>query len=308
MSSKEMITNDKRFPEEEYMTSGHLACSGCGATIAMRYALKALGENVIVVLPACCWTIIPGAFPHSALKVPLLHVAFETGASSASGVKAGLEMKGDSTTTVLAWAGDGGTFDIGLQALSGAAERNDDFIYVCYDNEAYMNTGIQRSSATPSLTWTTTTPAQQTKDEAKKNIMEIMAAHRVPYAATASVAYPEDFFQKMKKAKATKGLKFIHILATCPTGWRLPTQLSIKAARLAVLTRIFPLYEIVNGERYTLNLNPEFLPVQEYLGLQGRFSHLTDKEKEGIQGNVERMWERLLKKAMSNAKAQGSNQ
>jgi pyruvate/2-oxoacid:ferredoxin oxidoreductase beta subunit len=197
---------------------------------------------------------------------------------------------------VLAWAGDGGTFDIGLQALSGAAERNDDFIYVCYDNEAYMNTGIQRSSATPSLTWTTTTPAHQTKDEAKKNIMEIMAAHRVPYAATASVAYPEDFFQKMKKAKATKGLKFIHILATCPTGWRLPTQLSIKAARLAVLTRIFPLYEIENGERYTLNLKPEFLPVQEYLGLQGRFSHLTDQEKEGIQGNVERMWERLLKK------------
>jgi pyruvate/2-oxoacid:ferredoxin oxidoreductase beta subunit len=205
-------------------------------------------------------------------------------------------MKGDFATTVLAWAGDGGTFDIGLQALSGAAERNDDFIYVCYDNEAYMNTGIQRSSATPSLTWTTTTPAHQTKDEAKKNIMEIMAAHRVPYAATASVAYPEDFFQKMKKAKATKGLKFIHILATCPTGWRLPTQLSIKAARLAVLTRIFPLYEIENGERYTLNLKPEFLPVQEYLGLQGRFSHLTDQEKEGIQGNVERMWERLLKK------------
>jgi pyruvate/2-oxoacid:ferredoxin oxidoreductase beta subunit len=308
MSTEETMKTRKTFPEEEYMTSGHLACSGCGATIAMRYALKALGEKAIVVLPACCWTIIPGAFPHSALKVPLLHVAFETGGSSAAGVKAGLEMKGDFATTVLAWAGDGGTFDIGLQALSGAAERNDDFIYVCYDNEAYMNTGIQRSSATPSLTWTTTTPAHQTKDEAKKNIMEIMAAHRVPYAATASVAYPEDFFQKMKKAKATKGLKFIHILSTCPTGWRLPTQLSIKAARLAVLTRIFPLYEIENGERYTVNLKPEFLPVQEYLGLQGRFSHLTDQEKEGIQGNVERLWERLLRKEMSNDKVQGSNQ
>ena len=308
MSTQETMKSRKTFPEEEYMTSGHLACSGCGATIAMRYALKALGEKVIVVLPACCWTIIPGAFPHSALKVPLLHVAFETAGSSASGVKAGLEMKGDSATTVLAWAGDGGTFDIGLQALSGAAERDDDFIYVCYDNEAYMNTGIQRSSATPSLTWTTTTPAHQTKDEAKKNIMEIMAAHRVPYAATASVAYPEDFFQKIKKAKEIRGFKFIHILSTCPTGWRLPTQLSIKAARLAVLTRIFPLYEIEKGDTYVVNLKPEFHRVQEYLGLQGRFSHLTEQEKEGIQGNVERMWERLMRKEMSNAKGQSSNQ
>ena len=202
----------------------------------------------IVVVPACCWTIIPGAFPHTALKVSLYHAAFETAASTATGVKAGLEMKGDSTTTVL--AGDGGTFDIGLQALSGAAERNDDFIYICYDNEAYMNTGYSRSSATPFLTWTTTTPVRQAKEEAKKNIMEIMAAHRIPYAATASVAYPEDFFQKMKKAKEIRGLKFIHILASCPTGWRLPSQLSIKAARLAALTRIFPLYEIENEELY----------------------------------------------------------
>src|SRR4030067_3120629 len=179
---------ERRFPEEEYMTSGHLACSGCGATIAMRYALKALGEKAIVVLPACCWTIIPGAFPHSALKVPLLHVAFETAGSSASGVKAGLEMKGDSTTTVLAWAGDGGTFDIGIQALSGAAERNDDFIYFCYDNEAYMNTGIQRSSATPFGTWTTTTPSHHPKSQPKKNMMGIMAPHPIPYPATSSLA------------------------------------------------------------------------------------------------------------------------
>jgi len=291
---------ERRFPDEEYLTSGHLACSGCGATVAMRYALKALGENVIVVLPACCWTIIPGAFPHTALKVPLYHVAFETAASSATGVKAALEMRGDSTTTVLAWAGDGGTFDIGLQALSGAAERNDDFVYVCYDNEAYMNTGVQRSSATPSLTWTTTTPAHQPKMEAKKNIMEIMAAHRIPYAASASVAYPEDFYRKMKKAKEIKGLRFIHILATCPTGWRLPSQLSIKAARLAVLTRIFPLYEIEHGDRYTLNLNPERRPVREYIKLQGRFSHLTDQQIDILRENVERDWTRLMKKTAAS--------
>jgi pyruvate/2-oxoacid:ferredoxin oxidoreductase beta subunit len=296
MGSQEMKMK-RGIPEEEYLMSGHLACAGCGATIAMRYALKALGEDVIVVIPACCWTIIPGAFPHTALKVSLYHAAFETAASTATGVKAGLEMKGDSTTTVLAWAGDGGTFDIGLQALSGAAERNDDFIYICYDNEAYMNTGNQRSSATPFLTWTTTTPVRQAKEEAKKNIMEIMAAHRIPYAATASVAYPEDFFQKMKKAKEIRGLKFIHILASCPTGWRLPSQLSIKAARLAALTRIFPLYEIENGEKYTINLKQEPRPVQEYLKLQGRFSHLTDSEIEVIQENVGRAWERLMKKA-----------
>ncbi len=296
MGSQEMKMK-RGIPEEEYLMSGHLACAGCGATIAMRYALKALGEDVIVVIPACCWTIIPGAFPHTALKVSLYHAAFETAASTATGVKAGLEMKGDSTTTVLAWAGDGGTFDIGLQALSGAAERNDDFIYVCYDNEAYMNTGNQRSSATPFLTWTTTTPVRQAKEEAKKNIMEIMAAHRIPYAATASVAYPEDFFQKMKKAKEIRGLKFIHILASCPTGWRLPSQLSIKAARLAALTRIFPLYEIENGEKYTINLKQQPRPLQEYLKLQGRFSHLTDSEIEVIQENVGRAWERLMKKA-----------
>lgn len=290
---------EKRFPEEEYLMSGHLACSGCGATIGMRYALKALGEDTVVVIPASCWSVIAGVFPYDSLKVPVYHVAFETAASSATGVKAGLEMKGDMTTTVLAWAGDGGTFDIGLQALSGAAERNEDLIYVCYDNEAYMNTGIQRSSATPFLTWTTTTPVHQTKEEAKKNIMEIMAAHHIPYAATASVAYPEDFFSKIKKAKGMEGFKFIHILSTCPTGWRLPTQLSIKAARLAVLTRVFPLYEIEYGERYTLNLKPEFHPVKEYLKLQGRFSHLDDSQIEVIQGNVEKTWEKLMKKAES---------
>jgi pyruvate/2-oxoacid:ferredoxin oxidoreductase beta subunit len=299
MDSQELIKRDKRFPEEEYMMSGHLACSGCGATIGMRYALKALGEDTVVIIPASCWSVIAGVFPYDSLKVPVYHVAFETAASSATGVKAGLEMMGDTTTTVLAWAGDGGTFDIGLQALSGAAERNEDLIYVCYDNEAYMNTGVQRSSATPFLTWTTTTPVHQTKEEAKKNIMEIMAAHRIPYAATASVAYPEDFFNKIKKAKGIEGFKFLHILSTCPTGWRLPAQLSIKAARLAVLTRVFPLYEIEYGERYTLNLKPEFHPVKEYLKLQGRFSHLSDSEIEVIQGNVEKTWEKLMKKAES---------
>ncbi len=300
MINREIKVEKWKFPEEEYMTSGHMACSGCGATIAMRYTLKALGENTIVVIPASCWSMISGIFPYHSLKVPVYHVAFETAASTATGIKAGLEIQGNMTTTVLAWAGDGGTFDIGLQALSGAAERNEDIIYVCYDNEAYMNTGIQRSSATPIYSWTTTTPLDRTKQEAKKNIMEILAAHEIPYAATSSIAYPEDLFNKIRKAQRIKGFKFIHILSTCPTGWRIPPQLSIKVARLAVLTRVFPLYEIENGEKYIINLKPRFRPVEDYLKLQGRFSHLKEKEIRMIQENVERFWEKLLRKENLN--------
>jgi pyruvate/2-oxoacid:ferredoxin oxidoreductase beta subunit len=291
------LKGQKTFPEEEYLLPGHLACAGCGAAIGMRYALKALGEDTVVVIPASCWSIVPGVFPHTAFKVTAYHVAFETAASMATGIKAGLEMKGDRSTCVMAWAGDGATFDIGLQALSGAAERNDDFVYVCNDNEAYMNTGTQRSSATPYFAWTTTTPIPQPKAEAKKDIMAIMAAHRIPYAATASIAYPEDLFNKMKKAKAIKGLRFIHLLSTCPTGWRIPSQLSVKAARLAVLTRTFPLYEIEHGEQYTINVKPDFHPVKAYLEGQGRFRHLTEQEINVIQENVERAWQRLLRRA-----------
>jgi len=284
-------------PQRELLFPGHLACQGCGAALAMRLALKALGEKTIVVIPACCWTIIAGAFPYSALKVPLFHTAFETAASAAAGIRAGLEMTGQGEVTVLAWAGDGGTFDIGLQALSGAAERNDDIIYVCYDNEAYMNTGIQRSSATPRLAWTTTTPEKHPKDEPKKDMVAIMAAHRIPYAATASPAYPEDLVRKFQKAQAIHGTKFIHIISPCPPGWKYSSELSVKLARLAVQTRIFPLYEVEEGQRWTINLEPEGLPVKEYLKLQGRFRHLKDEDIELIQETVDAEWRRLMAKA-----------
>jgi len=155
-------------PEEELVGSGNLACQGCGANLALRYVLKAFGKRTVICIPACCWAVIDGAFPHSCLGIPVYHCAFETAASTATGVKAGLEMVGDAETQVIAWAGDGGTFDIGIQALSGAAERNDDILYVCYDNEAYMNTGIQRSSATPLGAWTTTTPVKFPKDQPRK--------------------------------------------------------------------------------------------------------------------------------------------
>jgi len=281
-------------PKEEWLGSGHLACPGCGATQSMRYALKALGEKTIIVLPACCWSIIAGPFPYSSVRVPLYHSAWETGGATAAGVRAGLDIQGDTETTVLAWAGDGGTFDIGIQALSGAAERNDDIIYICYDNEAYMNTGIQRSSATPWGAWTTTTPVRHFKTRPKKDMMMIMAAHKIPYAATASVAYPDDFIAKVKKAKSIRGTRFIHIYSPCPPGWKIPSDISIQLARLAVESKVFPLYEIEDGERYTLNRIPAGVPIADYLKPQGRFRHLSREQIQFIQERVDADWERLL--------------
>ena len=283
--------------DREYMFSGHVGCPGCGAAIAMKFVLKALGEKTIMVLPACCWSIIAGAYPQSALGIPVIHSAFETGGAVASGVRAALDMKGDTETTVLTWAGDGGTFDIGFQALSGAVERNEDFIYVCYDNEAYMNTGVQRSSSTPYGAWTTTTPGSDWKKMRKKNIVEALVAHRIPYAATASIAYPEDLVYKVKKAKWIKGSRFLHIFSSCPTGWGLPSELSVKIARMAVQTNIFPVYEVEDGLRYTINFMSKGYLVKEYFKLQGRFKHLTEADLDQIQEMVNDDWELLLRKA-----------
>ncbi|MBC7359685.1 MAG: 3-methyl-2-oxobutanoate dehydrogenase subunit beta [Desulfacinum sp.] len=292
--------------DREYMCSGHVGCPGCGAAIAMRFLLKALGDKTMMVIPACCWSIIAGPYPQSTLKVPVLHTAFETGGAVASGLRAALDAKGDKETTVVTWAGDGGTFDIGFQALSGAVERNEDFIYVCYDNEAYMNTGVQRSSSTPYGAWTTTTPGQEWKRLRKKNIVEALVAHRIPYAATASIAFPEDLVRKVKKAKSIKGSRFLHIYASCPTGWRIPSEMAIKIARMAVQTNIFPLYEVENGVRYTINYMPKGYLVREYFKLQGRFKHLTDDDLEQIQEMVNEDWELLLRKAGVSMSAAGT--
>ena len=287
----------RRVPEEELLSCGHLACPGCGEKLAMRLALKALGERTILVIPAGCAAVVDGMFPHSSSMVPLLHTAFETTASAAVGVRAGLDVRGVEDVTVLAWGGDGATFDIGLQALSGAAERNENILYVCYDNEAYMNTGIQRSSATPWGAWTGTTPVDQPKDRPKKDMMSIMAAHKIPYAATASVAFPEDYVSKLKKARAIVGTRFIQVFSPCPSGWKTPSDISVKLARLAVETRIFPLYEVENGKELTLNRRPKPLPVKEYLKLQGRFRHLREADIDRIQQDVDEMWDELQKKA-----------
>ena len=240
----------------------------------MRLALKALGRQTVLVVPACCWSVIDGPAPYSAAGVPLMHTPFASAAAAASGVRAALDQKGDTDTVVCAWAGDGGTFDIGIQALSAAAERNEDILYVCYDNEAYMNTGVQRSSATPFGTVTTTTPAKRVKEQQKKDILSILCAHGIPYAATATPAYPDDFIAKFERARRVRGMRFLHVLSPCPPGWKIPTERSIEYARLAVAARVFPLVEIENGKRWTVTVDPPVQPLEDYLKGQGRFRQL----------------------------------
>jgi len=280
---------------EEYLFSGHGACPGCAMPLIARQTFHALGQNTIVIITASCFgTIISTFYPIAPIKLAAYSTPFASAGAAASGVRAALDIQGDSATTVLAIAGDGGTHDIGLQALSGAAERNDDIIYLCYDNEAYMNTGIQRSSATPWGVWTTTTPPTNLKDQPKKDIVQIMAAHRIPYIATVSIAYPDDFVRKIRKAKETRGFKFIYALSPCPVGWRFSSEITVRLARLAVQTKIFPLYEVENGQQYILNEVPEGIPVQEYLQYQGRYSFLREGDRERIQENVDREWKRLM--------------
>jgi len=288
-------------PEEEFTYPGSTGCPGCGANLVMRYLLKGLGDRTMVSIPACCWAVMPGYWPSNCLKVPLLYTAFEATGAAISGLRAALDIKGVEGVTVVGFAGDGGTVDIGLQALSGAAERRTDAIYVMYDNEAYMNTGIQRSGSTPWGAWTTTTPIGTNhgfKHEPKKDIMAIMQAHRIPYAATVSIAHPEDFIKKAERARATKGFRFIHALSPCPPGWRMNPRSTIEVARLAVDTHMFPLYEIENG-RVRITKKGKGLPVSEYLKLQGRFAHLTEQEVAAIQMAVDESWKMLLAKESS---------
>jgi pyruvate/2-oxoacid:ferredoxin oxidoreductase beta subunit len=281
--------------EKEFMRSGHMGCPGCGVASTMRLVLKVLGEKTIVVIIPGCHAVISANYPNTVLTVPCFHSAFEIAAPTAAGIANALKIRGDEETTVLAIAGDGGTFDIGLQSLSGAADRNENFIYLCLDNEAYMNTGIQSSSSTPEKVWTMTTPGGRLGR--KKDLMQIIAAHRMPYAATATMGKPLDLMDKIKKAKAVKGTRFIHALAPCPTGWRMSEDLSARSAMLAVETKLFPLYEIINGTRYRITHDPQGLPVKEYTKIQGRYRHFTDDDIDVLQGRVDEEWELLTMKA-----------
>jgi pyruvate/2-oxoacid:ferredoxin oxidoreductase beta subunit len=279
----------------EVMHPGHSACPGCGVAIGMRMVLRALGTRAIVVVVPSCAAVIAGPYPNAALKVPVFHSAFEVAAPTAAGIANALKIQGVHDIPVLAFAGDGGTFDIGLQSLSGAADRNEDFIYVCLDNEAYMNTGIQVSSATPRFAWTGTSPTGNTRR--KKQIMEIIAAHRVPYAATACIGFPEDLTKKIQRAKEIRGTRFIHLLSPCPTGWKMDEHMSPQAAVASVETNIFPLYEIVDGLYYTINHVSKNLPVEVYLTQQGRYNHLRPQEIRAIQSETDRAWADLQEKA-----------
>jgi pyruvate/2-oxoacid:ferredoxin oxidoreductase beta subunit len=282
-------------PRDEVLTPGHLGCAGCGAALAMRIALKALGRRTILVIPACCWSVIDGPSPYSAAGVPVMHTPFASAAAAASGVRAALDLKGDTETAVCAWAGDGGTFDIGIQSLSAAAERNENILYVCYDNEAYMNTGVQRSSATPLGAWTTTTPRAHVKEQPKKDLLAIMAAHRIPYAATACVAFPDDLAAKVAKARSIGGTKFLHVLAPCPPGWKIPSERAIRVARLAVMSRVFPLVETERGETWRITRDPGVVPLEDYLAEQGRFRELLSNPEllERERAAIEARWNKL---------------
>src|SRR3990172_2076292 len=284
-------------PAEELMRPGHSACPGCGATLVMRYLLKGLGPNTIVTVPACCWTVIGTSFPTTALSVPMIDCAFEATGASVSGLRAAADALGLTDVTIVGFAGDGGTADIGLQALSGMLERRTDAIYLMYDNEAYMNTGNQRSGSTPLGAWTTTTPVDagsRGKLESKKDMMAIVAAHRPAYAATVNIAFPEDFVRKVEKAKRITGSRFFHALAPCPPGWRYSAEKTIALGRLATGVNVFPLYEVVDGRyRITRKLG-RVKSVAEYLKAQGRFSHLTQNEIAAIQSEVDAKWKRLL--------------
>ena len=271
----------------EHMESGHMACPGCGASLSMRHTLKILGPQTIVVMPACCWAIIAGGQPTTALSVPLLHTPFAVAAAAATGVRRSLTVQGKKDVEVLCWAGDGGTFDIGLQGISGAAERHEDMIYICYDNEAYMNTGIQQSSATPHGAWTTTTPAGKDFKYAKKDIIAIIKAHNPSYLASATIAYPEDFYLKLKKAKKATGFRFLHLLAACPSGWKIDSQDALKVTRMAVDSGVFPLLEMDDNGLMQQTFKPEDpIPVKDYLKAQGRFKKISDLEIETWQKEI----------------------
>lgn len=285
-------------PADEWMFRGHAACPGCGPALTMRLLLKGFGPRTILSVPACCWTVIGTPFPTTALGVPMLDNPIEATGASISGLRAAADALGLKGVTVVGFAGDGGTADIGLQALSGMLERRTDAIYVMYDNEGYMNTGIQRSGATPQGAWTTTTPVEgpsRGKPEPKKDIMGIVLAHRPSYAATVNPAFPEDLVRKAQKARAVRGARFLHALTPCPPGWRFSSEETIALGRLATDTGVFPLYEVEDGVYRITRKGGALKPIEDYVRAQGRFRHFTPAEVEALGRDVRAGWERLLR-------------
>ena len=292
-----MAVNLKTLTDEE-LFYGAKTCQGCGALMACRMVMKVVGPKSCIAIPACCMAATTTVYPQSAIFVNNAVTAFPGLAATIAGMAAGGEVMGwDDDTTYVAFGGDGGTVDIGIQGLSGAAERNDNILYVCYDNEAYMNTGVQRSGSTPQYCWTTTTPtgpcSKGEEGQFRKNLLEIMAAHRVPYAATASVAYPMDLLRKVEKAKSYKGCRVLHISAPCPTGWGYDPARSVEIGKMAVESGMWYLTEYEN-DKLKLTYRPKALePVEPYLKCQRRFRHLKPEDIQEIQTVRDQGWERL---------------
>ncbi|EHP89132.1 pyruvate synthase subunit PorB [Methanotorris formicicus] len=285
-----------QFPREEYFAPGHRGCAGCGAAIVARLVLKASGKDTICTNATGCLEVMTTPYPETAWRVPWIHTAFENSAAVASGVESAIKAlrrkrgKFNKKINVIAFGGDGGTADIGFQALSGAMERGHDMVYIMYDNEAYMNTGVQRSGSTPLMAATTTSPAGSKirgEDKPKKDMPLIMAAHGIPYVATACISYPEDFMNKVKKACEIEGPAYIQVLQPCTTGWGYPADKTIEIGRLAVETGIWPLYEIENGE-FRITYKPaKRKPIKEYIRMQKRYRHLTDEDIERLQKYID---------------------
>jgi len=289
-------TNVLNLTEEEFVYPGNRACSGCTLSILYRIGLKALGRDCIFVVPPSCLTVMQGLYPISATQMPVLNGTFASTAAIATGVRAAMKRLGKKTQ-VVAWAGDGGTSDIGIQALSGALERNEDIIYICYDNEAYMNTGVQRSGTTPQGGLTTTTPYEG-KKENSKNVPDIVAAHNPAYVATCSASYPLDFHDKLLKAKEIRGLKYIHIQTPCPPGWGCEERMTVKIGKMAIECGLFDLYEIEGDQKKLSEPTAKLLrkeklrPVQDYLNMQTRFKAISGEQIVAMQQRIDLKWEK----------------
>ncbi len=292
-----MSVSAKTLDKNEYFY-GHKACAGCGGSLAVRNVLKVLGKNAVAVLPAGCMSAVGFNFPQLCFANNAIISTFAGTASMLTGIEAGFRRRGIKDFTAVGFAGDGGTADIGIQALSGAIDRNDNIIYICYDNEAYMNTGIQKSGLTPFGAKTTTTPAGQNihgNIRPKKNMFEIVAAHDISYAATATVGYMNDFLNKVEKASKIQGTKYIHVIAPCPTGWGIPVSDTIDAAREIVDCGLWYLAEYENHE-FKISRDPKtFTSVEDYLRKQARFKHLTDEDIKIITDSRDKKWEFIRK-------------
>lgn len=297
-----MKTNAVNLPEIEYLLPGNRTCPGCALSLAYRHILKALDGQVIVTVPASCLTVLHGMYPVTSVNVPCVNTPFASTAASATGLVAGLKALDRKGLTVLAIAGDGGTHDIGIQALSGAAERGEDFIYICYDNEGYMNTGNQRSGSTPLGAISGTTPILG-KQQNQKDMTAIMEAHGIPYVATANASYPLDLYQKVSKAKSIQGTRFIHVFTPCPPGWRFPFSDTIEIGELAVQTGWTVLYEVEGGVFHLTSASESIArkgnlkPVKEFLTKQGRFNSINQEQMNELQERVNARWKRFMERA-----------